>query len=57
MVLSILLVTKRLKLINRYVLSHLVMYYLTIKYFENGGKNMSFIKEDDRALDKYIEIW
>ena len=33
------------------------MYYLTIKYFENGGKNMSFMKEDDRALAKYIEIW
>ena len=28
-----------------------------IKYFENGGKNMSFIIKDDDVLDKYIEIW
>ena len=27
-----------------------------IKYFENGGKNMSFVIEDDDALDKYNEI-
>ena len=37
------------------------MYYLTsngyIKYFENGGKNMSLITKDDDALDKYNEIW
>ena len=28
-----------------------------IKYFENGGKNISFIIKDDRVLDKYNEIW
>ena len=28
-----------------------------IKYFENGGKNMSFIIKDDNVLDKYNEIW
>ena len=28
-----------------------------IKYFENGGKNMSFIIKDDYVLDKYNEIW
>ena len=28
-----------------------------IKYFENGGKNMSFMIEDDSALVKYTEIW
>ena len=29
-----------------------------IKYFKNGGKNMSFvIKDDDDVLDKYNEIW
>ena len=35
------------------------MYYLTgyIKYFENGGKNMSFVLKDDDVLDKYNEIW
>ena len=26
-----------------------------IKYFENGGKNMSFMIEDDIALVKYNE--
>ena len=36
------------------------MYYLTsneIKYFENGGKNMSFMVKNDDVLDKYNEIW
>ena len=28
-----------------------------IKYFENGGKNMSFMIKDDNILDKYIEVW
>ena len=28
-----------------------------IKYFENGGKSMSFIIKDDDALVKYNEIW
>ena len=28
-----------------------------IKYFENGGKNMSFVIKDDDLLDKYNEIW
>ena len=28
-----------------------------MKYFENGGKNMSFIIKDDDVLDKYNEIW
>ena len=28
-----------------------------IKYFENGGKNMSFIIKDDSVLVKYNEIW
>ena len=27
-----------------------------IKYFENGGKNMSFIIKDDDVLNKYNEI-
>ena len=26
-------------------------------YFENGGKNMSFVIKDDDVLDKYNEIW
>ena len=28
-----------------------------IKYFENGGKNMSFMAKDDNVSDKYNEIW
>ena len=28
-----------------------------IKYFENGGKNMSFLIEVDNVLDEYNEIW
>ena len=28
-----------------------------IKYFENGGKNMSFVIKDDNVLDKYNENW
>ena len=28
-----------------------------VKYFENGGKNMSFVIKDDDVLDKYSEIW
>ena len=28
-----------------------------IKYFENEGKNMSFMIKDDSVLVKYNEIW
>ena len=28
-----------------------------IKYFENSGKNMSFLIKDDSVLNKYNEIW
>ena len=28
-----------------------------IKYFDNGGKNMSFMIKDLNILDKYNEIW
>ena len=28
-----------------------------IKYFENGGKNMSFMVKDNNVLDKYNKIW
>ena len=28
-----------------------------IKYFENGGKNMSFFIKDDGVLEKYNKIW
>ena len=47
--LNILLVTKKVKLINQYVLSYLKY----TKYSENGGKNMSFMVKDQDFLDKY----
>ena len=28
-----------------------------IKYFENGGKNMSFLIKDDEVWGKYEQIW
>ena len=28
-----------------------------IKYFENGGKKMSFMVKEDDVLDKYNKIW
>ena len=28
-----------------------------IKYFENGGNNMSFVIKDDNVQNKYNEIW
>ena len=28
-----------------------------IKYFDNGGKNMSFVTDDEKVYEKYNEIW
>ena len=28
-----------------------------IKYFESGGKNISFFVREDSVLDKYNKIW
>ena len=28
-----------------------------IKYFENDGKNMSFLIKNDEVLEKYDKIW
>ena len=28
-----------------------------IKYFDNGGKNMSFVTDDEKVYNKYNEIW
>ena len=28
-----------------------------IKYFDNGGKNMAFVTDNERVYDKYNEIW
>ena len=28
-----------------------------IKYFDNGGKNMTFVTDDEKIYEKYNEIW
>ena len=28
-----------------------------IKYFDNGGKNMTFVTDNENVYDKYNEIW
>ena len=28
-----------------------------IKYFEDGGKNMSFVMDDEKIYEKYNKIW
>ena len=28
-----------------------------IKYFDGGGKNMSFVTDDEKVYEKYNEIW
>ena len=28
-----------------------------IKYFDGGGKNMSFVTDDEKIYEKYNEIW
>ena len=28
-----------------------------IKYFDDGGKNMSFVTDNEEAYEKYNEIW
>ena len=35
----------------------LLCYITSIKYFDNGGKNMSFKVEDESVYLKYTEIW
>ena len=28
-----------------------------IKYFDNDGKNMTFVTDNEKVYDKYNEIW
>ena len=28
-----------------------------IKYFDDGGKNMSFVTDDEKVYEKHNEIW
>ena len=56
MVLNILLVTKKGEIVKPLciILPQMAGY---IKYFENGGKSMSFIIKDNHVLDKCNKIW
>ena len=38
----------------RVILPQMIGY---IKYFEDGGKNMSFVTDDEKVYEKYDEIW
>ena len=31
--------------------------YLNVKYFDNAGKNMTFVTDNEKLYDKYNEIW
>ena len=55
MVLNILLVTKKGEIAKQLciILPQMRGY---IKYFENSGKNMSFVIKDDDVLNKYNKI-
>ena len=47
--------------LNNDVIQHLCVILLQmsryIKYFDDGGKNMSFVTEDKEVHEKYDEIW
>ena len=30
---------------------------MDVKYFDDGGKNMSFVTDDEKIYEKYHEIW
>ena len=48
------MVTKKLVLLLSIILPQISKY---IEYFENDGKNMSFLIKDDDILVKHNEIW
>ena len=41
--------------------NHYVLFYLKmdgyIKYFDDGGKNMTFVTDNEKIYKKYNEIW
>ena len=55
-VLSILLVIKKMKLLSHYCII-LPQMNGCIKYFENGGKNMSLSIKNNEMWEKYENIW
>ena len=44
-------------LLNLYVLFYLNQMNGYIKYFDHGGKKMSFVTDDEKVYEKYNEIW
>ena len=30
---------------------------MSFKYFDNGGKNMTFVTDNEKVYGKYNEIW
>ena len=42
---------------NHYVLFYLKWMDILIKYFDNGGKNMTFVMDNEKVYGKYNEIW
>ena len=42
-------------LFNHYVLFYLK--WMDIKYFDDGGKNMSFVTDNEKIYKKYNKIW
>ena len=43
--------------INIYICVILPQMNGNIKYFDDGGKNMSFVTDDEEIYEKYNEIW
>ena len=56
LVLNNLLFTKKVKLLDHYVLFYLKISGY-IKYFEYGSLNTSFLIKDDKVGEKYEQIW
>ena len=48
------------RILHNVLLSLYVLFYQMngyIKYFDDGGKNMSFVTDDEKVYEKYGEIW
>ena len=39
------------------IIKHLCVILPQMKYFDDGGKNMSFVTDDEKVYEKYNEIW
>ena len=55
--LSKIVVSSRWKLVIQPLCVILPQMSRYIKYFDNGGKNMSFVTDDKKVYEKYDEIW